>query len=125
MGITGALYSFEGEIIRALNTERWQIQPGEQGHLPPGELVARIEAATADRVTGLGVDSRHEGPGTALLAPPPGERRGPRVVFDPYTGEVLAEPVGQDFFQEVLANGFGQHLTGVGIEDDTRPASFA
>jgi sulfite reductase (NADPH) flavoprotein alpha-component len=102
MGITGALYSFEGEIIRALNTERWQIQPGEQGHLPPGELVARIEAATADRVTGLGVDSRHEGPGMAFLAPPPGERRGPRVVFDPYTGEVLAEPVGQDFFHLML-----------------------
>lgn len=102
MGITGALYSFEGEITRALNAERWQIQPSAQGHLTPGELTAKIEAATADRVTALWIDGRHDGPGTAFLVPPPGERRGPRIVFDPYTGEVLAEPVGQDFFHLML-----------------------
>ncbi|MFI8579373.1 PepSY domain-containing protein [Ectopseudomonas khazarica] len=102
MGITGALYSFEGEITRALNAERWQIEPSEQGHLAPRELVSRIEAATADRVTGLWVDARHDGPGMAFLAPPPGERRGPRIVFDPYTGEVLADPIGQDFFHLML-----------------------
>ncbi|WP_296272036.1 sulfite reductase flavoprotein subunit alpha [Pseudomonas sp. UBA6323] len=102
MGITGALYSFEGEIIRALNAERWQIQPSEQGHLTPAELASRIETATADRVTGLWVDGRHDGPGMAFLSPPPGERRGPRIVFDPYTGEVLAKPIGQDFFQLML-----------------------
>lgn len=102
MGITGALYSFEGEITRALNAERWQIQPSAQGHLTPGELAAKIEAATADRVTALWVDGRHDGPGTAFLMPPPGERRGPRIPFDPYTGEVLAEPIGQDFFHLML-----------------------
>ncbi|WP_177429624.1 sulfite reductase flavoprotein subunit alpha [Pseudomonas sp. YY-1] len=102
MGITGALYSFEGEITRALNAERWQIQPSAQGHLTPGELAAKIEAVTADRVTALWVDGRHDGPGTAFLMPPPGERRGPRIPFDPYTGEVLAEPIGQDFFHLML-----------------------
>ncbi len=102
MGITGALYSFEGEIVRVLNAERWQIQPSEQGHLTPAELASRIETATADRVTGLWVDGRHDGPGMAFLSPPPGERRGPRIVFDPYTGEVLAKPIGQDFFQLML-----------------------
>ncbi|WP_277372774.1 sulfite reductase flavoprotein subunit alpha [Pseudomonas sp. AA-38] len=100
MGITGALYSFEGEITRALNAE--QSRPSAQGYLTPAELAARIEAATADRVTSLWVDGRHDGPGTAFLSPPPGERRGPRIVFDPYTGEVLAEPVGQGFFRLML-----------------------
>jgi len=66
MGITGALYSFEGEITRALNAERWQIQPSAQGPLTPGELAAKIEAATADRVTALWVDGRHDGPGMAF-----------------------------------------------------------
>lgn len=102
MGITGALYSFEGEITRALNAERWQIQRSEQGWLEPAELVARIESASADRVASLWLDSRHDGPGTAFLAPPPGERRGPRVTFDPYTGQILAEPVGQQFFGLML-----------------------
>lgn len=102
MGGSGALYSFEGEIVRALNAERWQIRAGEQGRLEPAELVARIEAASGDKVTGLWVDGRHDGPGMAFLTPPPGERRGARIAFDPYSGRVLAEPVGQAFFQVVL-----------------------
>ncbi|WP_159973613.1 sulfite reductase flavoprotein subunit alpha [Pseudomonas sp. 8Z] len=102
MGITGALYSFEGELLRALNAERWQIQALEQGPLAPVELVAKIESATADRVTGLWLDSRHDGPGMAFLAPKPGERRGPRIIFDPYTGKVLGAPVGQGFFMLAL-----------------------
>ena len=102
MGITGALYSFEGEVTRALNAGRWQIQPTVQGHLSPGEMVARIEAVSADRVSELRVDGRHDGAATAFLTPPPGERRGERVVFDPYTGKVLAEPIAQDFFQLML-----------------------
>lgn len=102
VGLTGALYSFEGEILRALNAERWQIQPVEQGPLAPVELVAKIESSTGDRVSGLWLDSRHEGPGMAFLAPKPGERRGPRIIFDPYTGEVLGHPVGQGFFMLML-----------------------
>lgn len=102
VGLTGALYSFEGEILRALNAERWQIQPVEQGPLAPVELVAKIESSTGDRVSGLWLDSRHEGPAMAFLAPKPGERRGPRIIFDPYTGEVLGHPVGQGFFMLML-----------------------
>lgn len=102
IGVTGALYSFEGEILRALNAERWQIQKVEQGPLAPAELVAKLESSTGDRVSGLWLDSRHEGPGMAFLAPKPGERRGPRIVFDPYTGKLLGEPVGQGFFMLAL-----------------------
>ncbi|MGG2395830.1 PepSY domain-containing protein [Pseudomonas sp. SH1-B] len=102
VGLTGALYSFEGEILRALNADRWQIEKLESGPLAPVELVAKIEAATGDRVSGLWVDSRHDGPGMAFLAPPPGERRGPRVTFDPYTGQVLENPLGQQFFGLML-----------------------
>ncbi|MGP0175273.1 PepSY domain-containing protein [Pseudomonas sp. NCHU5208] len=102
MGVTGALYSFEGEITRALNAEHWQIRPSEQGPLEPAELVARIEVASADRVTGLWLDNRHDGPGIAFLMPLPGERRGPRVTFDPYTGRLLGEPIGAQFFGFVL-----------------------
>lgn len=102
VGLTGALYSFEGEILRALNADRWQIEKLESGPLAPVELVAKIEAATGDRVSGLWVDSRHDGPGMAFLAPPPGERRGPRVTFDPYTGQVLENPIGQQFFGLML-----------------------
>ena len=119
MGITGALYSFEGEIMRALNPDTLRVQVREQGMLAPAELVAKIEAATGDRVSALWVDGRADDAARAFLAPPPGERRGPLRFFDPYTGELLGEPVGQGFFQFVLQlhrwlamGDFGGQLTG-------------
>ncbi|MGE8363083.1 PepSY domain-containing protein [Pseudomonas sp.] len=102
MGITGALYTFEGEVLRALNGDRWQLEANGRQMLEPVELVARIEAATDDRVTGLFVDSRYAMPGTVFLSPAPGERRGPRLPFDPYTGTILEAPVGQEFFRVSL-----------------------
>lgn len=102
MGVTGALYTFEGEIVRALNAERWQIEADGKSMLAPAEIVARVEAATGDKVSGLWVDARHDGPGTVFLSPPPGERRGPRLAFDPYTGKLLGESVGQEFFLVAL-----------------------
>lgn len=103
MGITGALYSFEGEITRALNSERWQSQPTEHNRLTPKELVYAVEAAVSDRVLELRVDTRHEGPGTAFLFPSPGEKsRGARLSFDLYSGKIVDEGNGQKFFDLVL-----------------------
>ncbi len=103
MGITGALYSFEGEITRALNSERWQSQPTEHNRLTPKELVYAVEAAVSDRVLELRVDTRHEGPGTAFLFPSLGEKsRGARLSFDLYSGKIVDEGTGQKFFDLVL-----------------------
>lgn len=102
MGITGALYSFEGEIMRALNPDTLRVQVREAGMLAPAELVAKIEAATNDRVTGLWIDGRNDDAGRANLTPKPGERRGPTQFFDPYTGELLDSPHGEAFFGLML-----------------------
>ncbi|MCY1488802.1 sulfite reductase [NADPH] flavoprotein, alpha-component [compost metagenome] len=102
MGVTGALYAFEGEIMRALNPDILRVQVREEGMLAPAELVAKIEAATHDRVTGLWVDGRDDDAARAFLTPAPGERRGPTRYFDPYTGELLGEPRGEGFFHFVL-----------------------
>nr|WP_286944973.1 sulfite reductase flavoprotein subunit alpha [Pseudomonas sp. UBA6718] len=119
MGITGALYGFEGEIMRALNPQSLRVEVRESGMLPPAELVARIEAASGERVTGLWVDGRGDAAGRVLLSPAPGERRGPQRFFDPYTGALLGEPAGQGFFRIVLQlhrwlalGDFGGQLTG-------------
>ena len=55
MGITGAAYSFQDEILRALNPETLKVEVREQGVLPPAELVRRIEAAEGKTVSGLWV----------------------------------------------------------------------
>ncbi|HSC82652.1 MAG TPA: sulfite reductase flavoprotein subunit alpha, partial [Pseudomonas sp.] len=101
MGITGALYAFEGEIISAINPDlRVQVRDG--GILPPAELVPRLEAATGNTVNGLWVDTRGDRPARVFFTPPPGERRGPMRLFDPYTGELLGQPAGEQFFGLML-----------------------
>lgn len=102
MGLTGAVYSFQEEILQALNPDTSQVQARETGLLPASELVQRLEAEGAGKVTGMWV---HIGTGKAsqaFYAPAPGQRRGPMRYFDPYTGQLQGRVVGQGFFGFVL-----------------------
>lgn len=102
MGVTGALYSFEGEIMRALNPQVLRVETRPEGMRAPPELVAGLEAATGQQVARLWVDGRDDSAARVYFAAPAGERRGPMRYFDPYSGELLGEPLGQGFFQLVL-----------------------
>jgi len=102
MGLTGALYSFQEEILQALNPQTLKVQAQDAGILPASELVQRLEASGVGKVTGMWV---HIGTGKAsqaFYAPTPGQRRGPMRYFDPYTGELQGHVAGQGFFAFVL-----------------------
>lgn len=98
IGVTGALLAFEGEIMAALNPQVVRVAVRESGILPPAELVAKIQAVQDKRIAGLWVDNQNGSAARVFFAPPAGERRGPMRWFDPYSGELLAEPSGQAFF---------------------------
>ncbi|UVE18531.1 sulfite reductase flavoprotein subunit alpha [Pseudomonas sp. LS44] len=102
MGITGALYAFEGEISRALNPDVLRVQVRDGGPLTPAELVAKIEPVAGKTVSDLRIDTRDDSAARVYFTPPPGERRGPMRFFDPYTGELLDNPTGQQFFDLML-----------------------
>ncbi|MEQ4220566.1 MULTISPECIES: sulfite reductase flavoprotein subunit alpha [Pseudomonas syringae group] len=101
MGITGALYSFEDEILDALNPNVLLVQP--QGEtLPPVELVRRLESATGLTAAILRVETVGNRVAQVFFTPRPGERRGPKRNFDPYTGELKGDGVGEEFFDFIL-----------------------
>ncbi|OYT97602.1 MAG: flavodoxin [Pseudomonas sp. PGPPP3] len=102
MGATGALYAFEGEIMGALNPEVLRVEVRDSGILAPAELVSKIEAAAGKTVSGLWVDTQTDSAARVFFTPKPGERRGPMRFFDPYSGELLAEPSGKAFFDLML-----------------------
>ncbi|UOB24843.1 sulfite reductase flavoprotein subunit alpha [Pseudomonas orientalis] len=102
MGITGAAYSFQDEILRALNPTVLSVQKREAGVLPPAELVRKLEAAEGKRVAMLWVEDHSGNAGRVAFTPPPGERRGQMRYFDPYTGDYLGDAVGQDVFGFIL-----------------------
>ncbi|MCF5039181.1 flavodoxin [Pseudomonas sp. PA-7-1E] len=102
MGVTGAAYSFQDEILRALNPNVLSVQKREAGVLPPAELVRKLEAAEGKTVAMLWVESESGNAGRVSFTPPPGERRGQMRYFDPYTGDYMGDAVGQDLFGFIL-----------------------
>jgi sulfite reductase (NADPH) flavoprotein alpha-component len=99
MGVTGALLAFEREILSAINPQVLHVQVRETGLLAPVELVARAEAMAGQRVVGLTLDSRDAVTAQLFFSPTAGERRGSMRYADPYSGELLEQPLGQGFFQ--------------------------
>ncbi|MFZ3206730.1 MAG: sulfite reductase flavoprotein subunit alpha [Pseudomonas sp.] len=102
MGVTGATYSFQDELLRALNPEVLRVEVRDGGVLPADVLLPQIEAASQQRVVRLNVEAAADAPGRVMFAPPPGERRGTLRYFDPYSGELLGAPRGQGFFDLML-----------------------
>ncbi|WP_454254536.1 PepSY domain-containing protein [Pseudomonas sp. Marseille-Q8238] len=101
MGVTGALYTFQPEIIGVLNPHM-QLAVREEGVLPPGELAAKVEAAEGKGVSGVWVNVLDGKAARVFLQPEAGQRRGAVRFVDPYSGEILAEPQGQEVFNFIL-----------------------
>ena len=101
MGITGAIYSFEDEIIDALNPETLFVQPGDH-QLSLADMVRKVEAQGHDTVSMFRVEVDSDRIAQVWFKPAPGERRGQMHNFDPYTGAFTEDATGQDFFGFVL-----------------------
>ena len=119
MGITGASYSFEDEILRALNPQSLTVQIRDTGILPAAQLVEILERRQGSKVAALRVDLVEGSAARVSFTPPAGQRRGPSAYFDPYTGELQGEVFGEGFFDLMLdlhrflaMGGTGRQITG-------------
>jgi len=102
MGITGALYAFEGEIVTLLNPDIARVQVRAGGMLAPATLIEKLETETGGKVSFLRLNGLDDSASQVFLAPRAGALRGTRHYLDPYTGALLEQPRGQAFFQFVL-----------------------
>ena len=119
MGVTGAMVSFQDEILRALNPDTLQVQVQDSGVLPPAVLVPKLEAAKGTPISGLWVEASTGLASRVFYAAPPGQRRGELRYFNAYTGELLGDVMGDGFFgftlqlHRFLAMGkVGKNITG-------------
>nr|WP_221230753.1 sulfite reductase flavoprotein subunit alpha [Xanthomonas sp. CFBP 8152] len=118
MGLTGALMSFEDEIVRLANPAIAQLAQrhtaGERP-LPVNVLLRRLDLDRQQAVTRMLIDPTGKRPSTARLA----GKGGGRVYFDPYTGEKVAAPrlsgafaFIEDLHRHLTAGKRGQAVTG-------------
>lgn len=125
MGVTGALMSFQDEIIAALSPSIVTIAPSQAPRLSPDALVAQASAQRGELgVATLTLQADPARTPRITFAPKPrSKERGESTYADPYTGKLLGEATGESFFAFVetlhrwLAlpgegNGIGGAITG-------------
>ncbi len=125
IALTGAIMSFEDEIVDHLNAGIMRVAPRRTPALPPDELVSRLMAMPeAGKVVAVTLSSD---PSAAVHVRFARDEQGARpssLFVDPYDGSVLGAPRGEEFFATVRrlhrwllipgdAKGWGRQITGV------------
>ncbi|RTE89920.1 MULTISPECIES: PepSY-associated TM helix domain-containing protein [Bradyrhizobium] len=124
VALTGAIMSFEDEIVDHLNAGIMQVAPRQAPALMPDELVARLKAAQdLGKVSAVTLSSD---PSAAVHVRFARDERGDRptsLYVDPYDARVLGSPRGEAFFATVRrlhrwllipddGKGWGRPITG-------------
>lgn len=125
IALTGAVMSFEDEIVEHLNVEIMQVAPQQAPALMPDELVVRLEAGqNFGTVTAIMLSSD---PSAAIRVRFGRDEHGAlrtSLYVDPYDGRVLGPARGEEFFATVRrlhrwllipgdAKGWGRQVTGI------------
>ncbi len=119
VGTTGALMSFEPQILRLLNPGTLVITPESRPLLSPAELYQRVSAARPEAaIRTLTVSGLPDRPAQVVYAQA-GNPRGDAVWVQPYSGELLPAVRGEqtfhvieDLHRKLLADALGKALTG-------------
>ncbi|MCP9630602.1 PepSY domain-containing protein [Rhodopseudomonas palustris] len=124
IGVTGAVMSFEDEILAGLNAGVMHVEPRTASRLAPDELVARLQAESYGPVASITL-SRDPAAAVRIRFARNEDRSRPSSLYvDPYDGRVLGHPVGEEFFATVLklhrwlllpgdGKGYGRLITGI------------
>jgi len=125
IALTGAIMSFEDEILDHLNAGIMQVAPRQAPALMPDELVARLKAGQDfGKVSAVMLSSD---PSAAVRVRFARDEQGARptsLYVDPYDAHVLGAPRGEEFFATIRrlhrwllipgdAKGWGRQITGV------------
>ena len=119
MGVTGAIYSYDQQILKMINQQSYVVQAATTPKLTPAQLYQHFnQQQPGIEINSITLSADPTASSTVNIKKD-GERRGYNMMVNPYTAEVLPEIKGQEFFQFIqrlhryLTMGdFGKQLTG-------------
>lgn len=124
VGFTGAMLSFEKEILNAINQDTYKVAVQEQGKLSTKELLEKFqEQKPQSKINSITISSLNDSSNMINVA---GEgqnaRKGITYYVNPYTAEILPEISGQKFFKTIenihrrlLLDDFGKQVVGISV----------
>lgn len=110
VGVTGAMLSFEKPLLKAVNPGVMTVRAEGRTRLAPDQLLARLASSVPDKtVVSLTLaaepgDAARVGFAATPGAPPGrgGRPRGESRWLDPYTGDLLGQARGEEFFRTTM-----------------------
>lgn len=99
MGVTGAIYSYEQQILKWINTDSYTVQVQQGDKLTPAQLYQHFHRTVPEmQINSITVAQDPSASSTVNIVKE-GARRGQNILINPYTAEVLPEIKGREFFQ--------------------------
>lgn len=99
MGVTGAIYSYEQQILKWINHDSYVVEVQNKPKLNPDELYQHFIQQDPDLKINSITTAQADDASSTVNIVKEGERRGYNMMVNPYTAEVLPEIKGRGFFQ--------------------------
>ncbi|SDC51168.1 sulfite reductase (NADPH) flavoprotein alpha-component [Acinetobacter marinus] len=119
MGVTGAIYSYEPQILKWINQDSYVVQVPDHAKLTPAELYLHFAKQDPSmQINSITIQSDASASSVVNIAKE-GHRRGYNMLVNPYTADVLPEIKGEGFFdfvedlhRRLTAGEIGKQITG-------------
>lgn len=98
MGITGAIYSYDQQILKWMNPDSYTVQAENRPKLSPNEIYQHFQQQDPElKINSITVASSPTAAANINVVKE-GARRGLTIMINPYSAEVLPQVKGQAFF---------------------------
>lgn len=119
MGITGAIYSYDQQILKWINQESYVVEVVNTPKLTPAQLYQHFNQQQPEiEINSITIAAAPAASSTVNIKKE-GARRGYNIMVNPYTAEILPEVKGREFFQfiqrlhrNLTAGEYGAQITG-------------
>lgn len=119
MGITGAIYSYDQQILKWINQESYVVEVVNTPKLTPAQLYQHFNQQQPEiEINSITIAADPAASSTVNIKKE-GARRGYNMMVNPYTAEILPEVKGREFFQfiqrlhrNLTAGEYGAQITG-------------
>ncbi|MEO3358118.1 sulfite reductase flavoprotein subunit alpha [Acinetobacter haemolyticus] len=119
MGITGAIYSYDQQILKWINQESYVVEVVNTPKLTPAQLYQHFNQQQPEiEINSITIAADPTASSTVNIKKE-GARRGYNMMVNPYTAEILPEVKGREFFQfiqrlhrNLTAGEYGAQITG-------------
>lgn len=102
VGVTGGILSLEPQILRWINPDVITVH-SEEKQQSVEQLLASINQQHPEKtISALTLMDSNELTALVRFAPEKGQRRGETQYLNPYTGQLLGQPSGREFFIDVM-----------------------